>query len=301
MEFAILIPVFNHLELTGKMLDSLQAALGQCQGAKFHVIVIDDGSTDGTSEWVEKNHPEVVLLKGDGNLWWSGAVNVGASHALDVLKVDYLVLWNNDISFREDYFTTMVRAVNNSEMPVILGSKIYVDENPEQVWSMGGFFDPRNGKYDMYAYYADDAEEFQKDREVDWLTGMGTVIPAGVVREIGTWNQEQFPQYHGDSDFTYRAKLAGYRNILKHELKLYNSVGHSGLEHEDSFRKLMGLMTDIRSKINIRKNVLFYRKYARSPRAYLPLVKLYFIVFAGFFKWKILGLFGAGKGKGDKA
>lgn len=295
MEYAILIPVFNHLDLTSKMLDNLASILDKTEEGRFHVIVIDDGSTDGTAAWVEEHHPEVILLKGDGNLWWSGGINMGAAYALDELKVDYLVLWNNDVNIREDYFNNMVRLVSETEMPAILGSKVYVEGEPGMVWTMGGYFNPRNGKYDMYAYYEKDCEEFRKDRDVEWLHGMGTVIPAEVVRKIGYWNREEFPQYHGDSDFTYRAHLAGYRNILKHELHLYNIVENSGIEHEDNFRRMLSLITDTRSKVNLKKNLLFYRKYATSPLAYFRLFGLYFSIIGGFFKWKILGLFGIKK------
>jgi GT2 family glycosyltransferase len=295
MEIAILLPVFNNLDFTKSTLEELGKLLPLVEGSDFHIVIVDDGSTDGTSDWVQQNHPEVILLHGDGNLWWSGAINMGAQYAIEKLKVDYLLLWNNDVKVVGDYFKELVRIVSETTMPALLGSKIYVAEQPELVWSMGGYFDPKSGRYDMYGNFENDSEGFREIREADWLTGMGTVVPVEVVEQIGNWNAEDFPQYHGDSDFTYRAKLAGYRVFVHPSLGILNHVRSSGIDHEGSIRRLMMLLTDIRSKSNLKKNLKFYRLYSNSLRAYWPVVWFYFQIFGGFMKWKILRIFGIKK------
>ncbi len=292
MKFAILIPVFNRLEYTKKALEQLDHLPAQEFKAEFSVVVIDDGSSDGTEEWIRTRYPEVTLLKGTGNLWWSGSINLGARYAIEELNCDYLILWNNDIRFEPDYFQELVRLIAESGNDIILGSKVYVAEDEELVWSMGGYFRPRSGKYDMYGYFEKDREEYEQVREVDWLTGMGTIIPVTVVNQIGYWDERNFPQYHGDCDFTYRAKLAGFKNQVYPTLKIYNYVRNSGVGHGGNFNKLMQLLTDTRSKSNLKKNLKFYRLYARSPRAYLPLIWHYIQIFGGFFKWKLLRLLG---------
>ena len=86
-KIAILIPVFNNLEYTKKCLQNLEEKLGENNIAKhFPIIVIDDGSSDETADWIKKNYPEVELLFGNGNLWWSGGINKGAKHAIEKLK-----------------------------------------------------------------------------------------------------------------------------------------------------------------------------------------------------------------------
>lgn len=295
MKFAILLPVFNNLDYTRTTLMKLSAHLGEAGPHMLYMVLIDDGSTDGTSQWVSSQYPEVHILKGDGNLWWSGAINMGAAYALDQLKADYLVLWNNDIEFQEDYFTNLVRITEEQDGETVVGSKIFVAGTADVVWSAGGHYNPKTGKIYMYGNFKKDRDEYRQVREVDWLTGMGTIVPAAVVRQIGYWDNTNFPQYHGDSDFTYRAKRNGFRIILHPALVLYNHTESSGINHEGSWKGIMKLMTDIRSKSNLKKNIAFLKRHATSPLAYLPLFWFYAKIFGGFFKWKLLTFFGFSK------
>ena len=297
MESAIILPVYNHLDYTRITLSELSGLIHDISDHKFHIVLVDDGSVDGTDEWVRVNYPEAIVLKGSGSLWWSGAVNLGVRYALENTKTEYIILWNNDIHTDRLYFQHLLKILPEVPPGTIVGSKIFVAEQPDVIWSMGGFFNPKNGQYGMYGYFEKDAPEYDSIRTVDWLTGMGTVIPRKAIEEIGYWDNNNYPQYHGDSDFTYRAKLKGYHLMVYPALKMYNSIKNSGIEHEGKFKNLFRLLTDIRSKSNLKKNFRFYRSYATSIRAYMPLLWHYFQIIGGFFKWKLLNVFGLRKKK----
>jgi GT2 family glycosyltransferase len=288
---AVLIPVYNHLDYTIKAINDLL----QIGNSQLDLIVIDDGSVDGTYNWLINNAKEVKVLKGNGNLWWSGAINLGAKYAIEQMHADYLLLWNNDITFQPDYFEKLFKIVAETDTNTVIGSKILVNGSPETIWSMGGCFNPRNGKYNMYGYFKKDNKEFCQIKNVDWLTGMGTLVPVGVIEKIGYWDQKNFPQYHGDSDFTYRAKLAGFKIIVHPELIIFNNVKNSGIEHNGNLKQLFRLFTDLRSKSNFGKKLIFYKLHSQSIFAYYPLVLSYFKIIGGFFKWKLFHLIGIKK------
>lgn len=292
MLLVIILPVHNHLDLTSSTLQQINILIHEIEGYAVKVIVVDDGSTDGTNHWIARHYPDTVVLQGDGNLWWSGAVNMGAAYAINNLLADYILLWNNDIVTSEGYFGRLGNILHNLDEQTIVGSKVMVYEKPATVWSMGGCFNPLTGVYKMRGYYESDDGQYARPMEADWLTGMGTVIPRKVIETIGYWDNKNFPQYHGDSDFTYRAKHEGFRLLVFPELVLFNKTAFSGIQHSGSIRRLVGLMTDIRSKTNFRRNFLFYRKHARSIFAYLPMFFLYFKIFGGFVKWKMLHAMG---------
>ena len=293
-KIALVIPVYNHLDYTSRCIRTLDTLIvsQSFRHSEYQIIVVDDGSTDGTAAWLEEHHPDVKVLQGDGTLWWSGGINRGARFAMEQHGADYILLWNNDITPAEDYFLQLDLMINDLGTDTLVGSKIYYHGNEQMLWSCGGRFDPVSGKRSMVGMDQPDSERYNEVLEVDWLPGMGTVVPTEVIKRIGFWDARRFPQYHGDSDFTYRARKAGFKVVVHPELKIWNDKSSSGLTHGDSLRGLIRSFTSIRSNLNIRKNLLFYRRHADSWTAYRFLIRYYLKVVGGFVKWKVLAQFG---------
>ena len=120
-KLSILIPVYNRLEITKIGLESIYSALNEYNktgrgSVNFEIVVIDDGSTDGTSGWIAQNYPNIHIKVGDGNLWWSGSINKGAKFSIDVLKSDYLLLWNDDTICDINYFIVLNKILQNDKL-----------------------------------------------------------------------------------------------------------------------------------------------------------------------------------------
>jgi glycosyltransferase involved in cell wall biosynthesis len=100
-KIGILVPTYNRLSITKRGITKLMDVLGQIDSDNivFEIIIIDDGSTDGTPEWLSAHVTKAILLNGDGSLWWSGAINVGAQYCIDNNFMGVL-LWNDDITPR---------------------------------------------------------------------------------------------------------------------------------------------------------------------------------------------------------
>lgn len=217
MRFHVVIPVFNRLPLTIRCLESLSAQTDK----GMEIILIDDGSTDGTSEVVQERFPEVQVIRGDGTLWWSGAVNLGVRRALSsAAPDDYILLVNNDTYFESDFVARCRDAAR--KYPNTLVGSVFVDPYTGELhggivvdWYTAKFTWVNNGK---------SIEDFPPGHveSVSLLTGRGVIVPCKVYRDIGLYDDHYFEQ-HGDTEFSRRAYLNGYPLLVSYDLVTYNS------------------------------------------------------------------------------
>src|SRR5262245_11719890 len=87
----VVIPTHNRWEQARVCLSALSRATYE----RFETVLIEDGCVDGTAEHCKKEFPDVHILHGDGNLWWSGAINLGVEYALEH-GADAIVWLNDD-------------------------------------------------------------------------------------------------------------------------------------------------------------------------------------------------------------
>ncbi len=87
---SVIIPTFSRWNEAKKCLDSLVNDDCSCKT----VLLVNDGSTDGTEAACTESFPEVEIVNGDGNLWWSGGINLGLNLALE--KNADCIIWIND-------------------------------------------------------------------------------------------------------------------------------------------------------------------------------------------------------------
>ena len=105
---AVLITCHNRLEKTKACLKSIyfQKKIEQYD---VRVFLVDDGSTDGTSKYIKENFPEIILIHGDGNLYWGGGTYLAWEEALKYKKnFDYFLWVNDDVIFFNDAFQTLL-------------------------------------------------------------------------------------------------------------------------------------------------------------------------------------------------
>jgi GT2 family glycosyltransferase len=288
LKIAILIPIYNGLDYTKQSLDILVKSIATSQWKlkdDINIIVIDDGSTDGSALFVKQNFPDVIICSGDGNLWWSGAINLGAKYAFNKLNCTYVLLWNNDIVPDPDYFSNLRKILQTREDALLFGSKILIKDT-NRVWFMGGIFKSFSGKKIMIGLQQPDDEKYNKIIECDWLTGMGTIVHKAVIEKTGYWDQQNFPQYHGDSDFTIRAKRQGFSMYVFPELRIWNDITNTGSAHQFTWKSVRNSLKSLKSDFNFEKDWLFYRKYSTSFIAYFYLFYKYFRFIGGFIKNK---------------
>jgi GT2 family glycosyltransferase len=298
-KIAFVIPVFNRLKYTKECLDILNNQRNTVffKENDISIIVSNDGSTDGTTEWIRDNHPNVIVLQGNGNLWYSGSMNLGIHYALERLGCDFIMVWENDIYPINNYFDNLQEILNNWDKKTLICSKLYYKVQPDIIFGMGGTFDRITGKKTLIGRTKKDGPEYQQIIKVDWFLGQGVLIHKDILARVGLFDEVNFPQYHADVDYSLRAMNAGYKNIVYPNLQLLNDTEMTGISHirNKTFKQFFISLGSIRSNTNIFKDIKFYRIHTTSYKAYFELFKRYIIYTGSFLKWKFLGYLGIRK------
>ncbi len=262
----IVIPVFNRCEETLKCLASL------CQQTydNFLTIVVDDGSSDDTELRVKEAFPEVILLKGDGNLWWTGGTNKGVVWALERAQRDDLILTlNNDLTVGTDYLQTLMAAFKESGPNIVLGSKSVFSNDASKVMFAGVKINWLTGTSKP------STERLEKQNcliKTTVLPGRGSLFPVAVFNKIGLYDAENFPQYLADYDFSLRAEKAGYPLYVVEKAVVHSDVEKTGLGSQynykqTSFTDIIKSFWSIRSSKHLGKRWRYSIRHC--PRLYL--------------------------------
>lgn len=210
MTVHVLIPVFNRLALTRRVLGCLQA---QQVDEPLRLIVIDDASTDGTAEFLASQQ-NITVLKGDGSLWWGGAIEIGLRRVLEEGRLsDWVLLVNNDTQFAADFVQNLLDTAR-AHAPAAVGSVICDEAAPERLLSIGAVFD-------TWRLRVCDKLEQERPRDsakgphtVDALSGRGTLYPLAAFRIAGTMNPAWLPHYLADYELAVRVRKAGYHLLV---------------------------------------------------------------------------------------
>jgi GT2 family glycosyltransferase len=212
----IVSPVHNRCELTLQCLKSLSRV--DKTGLKIHVIIVDDGSTDGTGEAIKNQFPETEIVRGDGNLWFTGGANRGFEAALKH-NPDYILLINNDTVFDDQFLLHLVNCAETHERSVIGGLLLLWDE-PHRVFQVAPKWETLYGGW-RHLMRQTVWTVPQKPFDVDFIAGNCILFPAQVFRENGLMNERWVPHY-ADAEYTPRIKKNGWRLLIEPRARIFN-------------------------------------------------------------------------------
>jgi GT2 family glycosyltransferase len=211
----VVIPNWNGELGLKKCLDSLQA-----QTLKSHIIMVDNGSTDGSYWFVEKNYPGVELIRHKKNKGYAGGVNPGLKRAME-LNAWYVAPFNNDAVADKKWLETLVKHLDKHPDVGIAACKVassdgkHLDSTGDYYTNWGLPYPRGRGETDITKY--------DEQTEIFGASGAASLYRVAMLREIGLFDEDFFA-YYEDVDLSFRAQLAGWKvayvpkSIVYHEL-----------------------------------------------------------------------------------
>jgi GT2 family glycosyltransferase len=268
----VVIPVFNRWKFTEACLASLASQTNKA----FVTVVVDHGSTDGTSINIQAGFPDVVVLQGDESMWWTAATNLGVRYALEK-KADFVLTLNNDLIVGHDYIGHLLAAAMSNPKSVIGSVSLDIDQ-PEKVMFAGARWNAWIAKYrsavDLQKSYSVLKSQY-RSVPTAMLPGRGTLIPTGAFREAGLFDEVNFPHYMADEDFSLRAHKIGYALIVDTSCVVFCHIGATGLNGEQRKKKKLALLradfTSIKSPTKLSVRWQWARKHGKSPLLYFAI------------------------------
>ena len=270
----IVIPNYNGL----KFMEPCMAALDRQICRDFELLVVDNGSTDGSVEWLKEHGLPSIFLK--TNTGFSGAVNVGIKAA----KTPYVILLNNDTEPEPEYVGELIRAIEASSKIFSVSPKMIQLYHRDLMDDGGDMYSILGWAYQRGV--GQEIERYNRPCHIFSACAGAAIYRRNIFDEIGYFDEMHFA-YLEDIDVGYRAKIAGYYNLYCPSAKVYHvGSGTSGSKY-NSFKV----------KLAARNNVYLNYKNMPAPQLLvnsIPIamgiaVKYFFFKKRGFEKDYIAG------------
>jgi GT2 family glycosyltransferase len=188
-------------------------ALGRSTYGNLVVVLVDNGSEDGTAEAVAAAHPDVDLVRSEVNLGFAGGNNLGLARAR-ALGARHVLVLNNDVEVEPDTVATLVAAAEGLPDAGALNPLILFADPPGRIWFAGAAFDPRRGYNGRQRGYGRPAgPEHRELVETDRACGAAMLVPCAALERVGDFDDALF-LYAEDTDWSLRARAAGLRLVV---------------------------------------------------------------------------------------
>ncbi|MDA1183477.1 MAG: glycosyltransferase family 2 protein [Acidobacteria bacterium] len=199
-EISIIIVTWNGRQY----LDACLRAAEAQQGVSAEIIVVDNGSTDGSAEFVRARFPHVRVVELTENRGFTGGNNAGAREA----RGAYVAFLNNDTVAEDTWLRALRAGVDMSAGFALVTSRIVYMHDPRVIDSAGDGLLRWGGAFKWH--HGQSAELADAATEVFGVCGAACLMPKSVFEEIGGFDDDFFAS-HEDVDLSYRARLRGYR------------------------------------------------------------------------------------------
>lgn len=216
----------------------------------FEVLLVDNGSTDGSGERLHAEFPHITYLPNERNLGFTGGNNRGIDVALE-RGFTYVFLLNNDTYFDVGFLDPLVAHLEQYPLTGAVQPLIYESNGAKGVWHAGGLFNRFTGKTTSIKRSVDLNAPYPSE----WLTGCAFLVRSSVIRQVGALRDAYFA-YFEDVDWSFRIRHAGYTLAIVPESVLHHEVSAST---KAKTKQKEGFLSPAAHYLNVRNQFLLLK------------------------------------------
>lgn len=261
MQTAVVILNWNGSSFLKKFLPSVLS----CTDPTISIIVADNASTDNSVELLQREFPQIQIIKNKTN----GGFAKGYNDALSQINSDYYVLLNSDIEVTPGWINPIIKLMESDNSIAACQPLIRSYHTPqlfEYAGASGGFIDSYGYPFcrgRLFQHLESDFGQYNDTREIFWATGACLFIRAELYHKLGGFDEDFFAHME-EIDLCWRLKHEGYKIMVCPESVVYH-VGGGTLPKKSSFK----------TYLNMRNNItLLYKNLPANRLAYVFVTRL---------------------------
>lgn len=263
-DLSVVIVSYNNCDLLKDCIDAVKASKGSYRS---EIIVVDNGSTDNTSDFLKENYPEVRLIREKKNLGFAGANNVGFLHA----SGRYVVILNADAIVQGNALAKAVALMDTNPSVGLGGGRLVGRDGADQpsalkfpsilnnILFLTGFAD----KYPHSRFFGRAQRSWadpEMPADVDWVPGAFSIIRHDVLKDIGYFDLRFF-FYYEEVDLCRRIKESGYKIKYWPQVRVIHLGGEPKTAADNKVNETLLLW-------RMHSELLYYRKHHGRLGAY---------------------------------
>jgi len=261
-KISVIIPTYN----SWKTLESCIASMQNQTLKPREIIVVNNGSSDGTSKKVKEKFPNIKLIDLTTNTGVTGGRNTGIKIANP--KSDYLFFFDHDMVADRNMLKELLELAETDSNIGIVTPKIYYYANKNKIWSAGTGINLWTGQIIFRGGI--DIGQFNKSEEVQ-VAPAAMLVKAIVIKKIKKFDDFYFATYE-DTDFCFRARRSGFKTYYAPKALAYHKLP---IDLEEESRRLLS-----RSYWIGRNRIIFMKRFGSNFLIFLfflPIYSLYYL------------------------
>jgi GT2 family glycosyltransferase len=267
---AFVVVNWNQVYLTDECLISLSRQNYQ----NFAIILVDNGSEDGSVKYLRNKFPEVDIIENNRNMGVAAANNLGIFRALE-RGADYVFLLNNDTVVSPDMLSMLINLAESDTTIGITGPIMLYYDYPDVIWCSGSEINWKTGAPKLINNGQDIRSLNTECMDVDFISSCAVCIKRLVFDEIGFMDERYFI-YYDEVDWFARATSAGWRSVVVPCAKMWHKVSFT-----------MGESSPLTDYYMVRNNFLFLWKNLKGMMKLISLIRALLINIRSIFSFSI--------------